>query len=171
VHIRNASTLSAFLRTARFWPRPAQTKRFVFGRQLRAGKSDDSAPTKTSRGRSLFLRTAALAVGAVYGTITLIESPSGKEIRHFMTSGEPGSNWVSSLAFTPDGKYLSSSHHSVPPRLWDANTGKEVRYFFTPNKYDQPHQLVFTPNGNFLLGCISHYGLAVLFSMSPVPKK
>jgi WD40 repeat protein len=41
------------------------------------------------------------------------------------------SNWVTSVVYSPDGKYIVSGSFDLTVKVWDAQTGKEV-YFFPP---------------------------------------
>jgi WD40 repeat protein len=54
---------------------------------------------------------------------------------------------VSSLAYSPDGKLLAAVGAGRALTLWDAVTGKEVRWF--PN-INQPIGLAFSPDGKLL---------------------
>jgi WD40 repeat protein len=61
-----------------------------------------------------------LALLSARGTIRLIESRTGKEIRRF------GSEDLQLLAWSPDGKMLAAMKHDAI-RLWDPKTGSEIR--------------------------------------------
>lgn len=62
-------------------------------------------------------------------------------------------NWVTELSFSPDSRLLATAGTTSPPfdgsvRIWDVATGAQLQNIATPGT----SQLVFTPNGNTLLG-------------------
>lgn len=54
---------------------------------------------------------------------------------------------VSSLAYSPDGKWIAAIGAGRALTLWDAKTGKEVRQF--PN-INQPNSMAFSPDGKII---------------------
>jgi WD40 repeat protein len=56
--------------------------------------------------------------------------------------------WVESLAFSPDGKLLASGSHDKSVRVWQVETGKELRVFTEPTARVQA--LAWTPDGKAL---------------------
>ena len=59
------------------------------------------------------------------GTIRLLDLDEGKEVRRWSHG-----TWVCGLAVSPDGRFaLVSGHGKLKDRLWDVETGKEVRDF------------------------------------------
>lgn len=58
---------------------------------------------------------------------------------------------VTSVAFSPDGKYLLTSGHDGTARLWDIRTGAEVRRFLGHD--ESVHRARFTPDGQYIAAC------------------
>jgi WD40 repeat protein len=56
---------------------------------------------------------------------------------------------ASSVAVSPDGRYLLSGGHDWTMRLWDMKTGKQVRRF--PRHGDWVWSVAFSPDGRFAL--------------------
>jgi hypothetical protein len=56
----------------------------------------------------------------------IFETASGKEIRKFP---QKHTGWVTCLALSPDGKKLLSGSEDKTVRLWDVNTGKELKVY------------------------------------------
>jgi RNA polymerase sigma factor (sigma-70 family) len=59
------------------------------------------------------------------------------------------SQWVRCVSFSPDGKRLVSCSADFTIRLWDRETGKEVRRF--DGHKDQVQFVRFTPDGKYLV--------------------
>jgi WD40 repeat protein len=69
------------------------------------------------------LVTASTAPGSADGTIRVWDTSTGKEM-HILREGD-----VKSLSVSADGKWLATARVSYPPKLWDLETGLEVRSF------------------------------------------
>ena len=81
--------------------------------------------------------------GAGDNTLRLWEADSGKPI------GEPmkgHTNYVCSVAFSPDGKRIVSGSFDNTLRLWEADSGKPIG---DPMKghTDRVHSVAFSPDG------------------------
>ncbi len=82
---------------------------------------------------------------------------TGKEIRHFvghqervtgMTVVKSSSEGVTSVAFSPDGKYVLTGSEDNMVKLWDL-TGRELLTFIGHSK--KVRSVTFSPNGKFVL--------------------
>ncbi|QLE49645.1 protein kinase [Nostoc sp. C057] len=69
------------------------------------------------------LNRGILASGSWDNTIKLWDVNTGKEIRTL--TGH--TNWVNSVAFSPDGKFLVSGSADCTIKLWQVNTGIEIQ--------------------------------------------
>ena len=92
--------------------------------------------------------------------IHLIDFESGKTIRDFVhdnpKSGSPSDfSQVLAIAFSPDGKLMASGGYANDKgnyfaRLWDVETGKELRRFMHGEKGYGIRSLAFSPDGKTL---------------------
>jgi WD40 repeat protein len=78
------------------------------------------------------------------GEVKLWDVATGKELRTLR-----GDNWlILFAAFTPDGKQLISVSAGDTARVWDAESGAEVRHFL----FDHANAIVLSPDGKYLAG-------------------
>jgi WD40 repeat protein len=116
----------------------------------------------------------ALAVTSQGKVIHLIDFASGKTIREFSNDNpesDLGSGWESVLgiAFSPDGKLMASGgfvndRGNYFARLWDVQTGKEIRRFMHgKTSYGIP-SLAFSPDAK-TLATRAHDGRLRLFDV------
>lgn len=109
-----------------------------------------------------------LAAGGADNRIRLLDAQTGKEVRRLtghqprtyqpqrdpksgafdMLVGSTGAGSVSTLAFSPDGKTLASGGWDDMVRLWDVETGKEVRKMLAHQA--MVARVAFSPDGKFL---------------------
>ncbi len=92
--------------------------------------------------------------------IRLIDFESGKTIRTFAhdnpeSAPADGSPQVLAIAFSPDGKWMASGGYGNVKddyfaRLWDMESGKEVRRFMHGRKGFGVRSLAFSPDGKTL---------------------
>jgi RNA polymerase sigma factor (sigma-70 family) len=102
----------------------------------------------------------ALATTCEGKDIRLIDFESGKTIRTFVhenpeSSLSGGQPQVLAIAFSPDGKWMASGGYGNVKddyfaRLWDVETGKEVRRFMHGRKGYGVRSLAFSPDGKTL---------------------
>ncbi|MBE9104817.1 serine/threonine protein kinase [Nostoc cf. edaphicum LEGE 07299] len=71
------------------------------------------------------LNRGILASGSWDNTIKLWDVKTGKEIRTL--TGH--TNWVNSVTFSPDGKFLASGSADCTIKLWQVHTGIEIQTF------------------------------------------
>jgi WD40 repeat protein len=67
-----------------------------------------------------------------------------------MAQDEGHADWVSSVAFSPDGKTLVSGSHDGTLILWDVATGKQIRSIEDHRLHGRPFEVVsvaFSPDG------------------------
>lgn len=82
-----------------------------------------------------------VAMGAKGRGIYVYEASSGKEVLHL----DIGDNWISGLAFAPDGKLLASSGGRL--EIWDMTTGKLRTSLKTP---PGSYSVAFSPDGKHI---------------------
>ena len=100
-----------------------------------------------------------LASGSSDGLIKLWDP-----IQHVQRAklSSPTAHWVRGLAFTPDGKFLASSHMALA-RLWDLETQKPIVEF--DGHSDEINSLAVSPDGKTLV-TVSRDQSAVLWDLT-----
>jgi serine/threonine protein kinase len=78
---------------------------------------------------------------AAAAELTLPAQSSSQECRRL----EGHTDWVKTVMFTPDGRYLLSGSWDQTVRLWETASGKEVRSFATHES--GMHCIAFSPDG------------------------
>jgi len=83
-----------------------------------------------------------LAAAGLYGTVSLLDSRSGKELFHL-------NHKAFDVAYSPDGQFFATANDDKTARLWDTQSGKElfqlkhdasvVKVAFSPN-----HKIIAT---------------------------
>src|SRR5579883_1796251 len=77
--------------------------------------------------------------------IRLQDLESGWEVRRF----EGHTNWVVSLAFSPDARHVASASYDGTVRLWDVESGKQLQCFV--GHTERVRSVAFAPDGKSLL--------------------
>ena len=107
------------------------------------------------------LNRGILASGSWDNTIKLWDVNTGKEIRTLTGHA----NWVNSVAFSPDGKFLASGSADCTIKLWQVQTGIEIQTFTghsdpvssvaysprTPTTNSQERQLVASGSNDYTI--------------------
>jgi WD40 repeat protein len=83
-------------------------------------------------------------------TLMLLDVETGLEIKKIDISSR---HFVSSIMFSSDGKQIlsGSSNYTHNIKLWDAETGEEIRTYFGHKR--PVNSVVFSPNGKQILSC------------------
>lgn len=95
-----------------------------------------------------------LASAGQDGAVRLWDATTGKELRRLVGRPVVNYDWVSSVAFSPDGKLVAGGIHgshgapSHPIFLWDAATGKQLRRL--AGHKNEVQTIAFSPNGKML---------------------
>jgi uncharacterized delta-60 repeat protein len=79
----------------------------------------------------------------ISGFIRVWETLTGKEVAHMAHD-----DWVRSVAFSPDGKYIVSGSMDKTVRIWEALTGKEVARMAHD---DIVNSVAFSPDGKYVV--------------------
>lgn len=101
---------------------------------------------------SLVLSAGGIVSGSYDGQLIWWNSQERKLIRKTPAH----ERWIRQLAVSPDGKTIASVADDMVCKLWDAETGKEIRSFTdhkptTPNNYPSMlYAVAFSPDGNLV---------------------
>ncbi len=126
-------------------------KKIVAGTFDRLVKLRDAATggeILTLRGRAANVEAAAfspdgrtLATGGLFGKIRLWNVETGQA----PVILQAGNDWIKTLKFSDDGKILASgSGYAASTKLWDASTGREIKYTSYPSWTlgDEPNETI-----------------------------
>ena len=91
------------------------------------------------------LNRGILASGSWDNTIKLWDVNTGKEIRTLTGHA----NWVNSVAFSPDGKFLASGSADCTIKLWQVHSGREISILTGHSSYVRC--VAFSPDGQTLV--------------------
>ena len=89
-----------------------------------------------------------LLVGGDRGA-SLLDVKTGKSIREF-PMGTQGSSWISSVAFSPDGRRMIAGLRSEGAAIWDVKTGKRLLTLSDQSRVGEV-VVAFSPDGKRVL--------------------
>ncbi len=84
-----------------------------------------------------------VAVGYAPDGVSLWDAETGKELGKL----EGHSNWVVSLAFSPDGRFLVSGSGDSTARIWSVESGEEIGRIRFPGSSTYVNSVGFSPDG------------------------
>ena len=99
----------------------------------------------TVRSLSFSPDATVVALGLSTGKILLMECETGDILPASENFGGH-TDWISSLDFSPDGKWIVSASWDLTIRMWDAKTGFAVSRAFIGHQ-DRVVSVVFSPDG------------------------
>jgi RNA polymerase sigma factor (sigma-70 family) len=122
---KNVDEAPQVVNTIRLWDVASGQERFQFGGDKHSVYALAFAPDGRSVASGSYTTGAYKKRRESDAAVHIWETATGKE--RLQLHGHQG--WVSSVAFTPDGRFVAAGglDHSV--RLWELLTGKEVRSF------------------------------------------
>jgi WD40 repeat protein len=97
-----------------------------------------------------------------YDYLRLANVDTGKEIRAIYARGHK----VSSVALSPDGKWLVSGGGDKTIRMWDVESGKEIRRYVGHDSVVQ--RLAYAPNGH-TFASQGRDGIVLIWDATPRP--
>ncbi|MEH2060902.1 MAG: hypothetical protein V7K50_01315, partial [Nostoc sp.] len=101
-----------------------------------------------------------IASASADNTVKLWNAATGKEI----TTLKGHSNWVYSVAFSPDGKTIASASADYTVKLWNAATGKEIITLYGHS--NEVNSVAFSPDGKTIASASADYTVK-LWNMYP----
>jgi len=134
---------SLLTRWASVWLQQAMTRRSSSGCSDRSGVAYPERSWRRCQFSSLLTRWEALASASNDNTIKLWDQRTGQEL--LTLKGHI--RFVSSVAFSPDGKRLASASGGSRIKLWDAATGQELLTLMK----EGCGSVVFSPDGSVWL--------------------
>jgi len=86
-----------------------------------------------------------------YRIMNLWDINTGKEIMSFLGH----KHIVTSVAFSPNGRYALSASYDRTLKLWDVSTGNEIRSFSTVGNKSPIWSASFSPDGKYVVASVS----------------
>ncbi len=119
---------------------------YYYGGGHMAFSPDGSTLAVVNSGSNYFEGRRSLA-RVMNNHLHLWDVASGKPLRKFEISG----TGIASIAFSPDGRTITSSNHNGTFSQWEAASGKE-RFQFKPATVGFASVLTYSPDGRILAG-------------------
>ena len=125
-----------------------------YGRQVRAFKGYKEGFESHITSVAFSPDGKQAAAGSYDGTVKLWDISSGEATKTFRATMpyllKSGSNsgGVSSVAFSPDGKYIASGSEDGTTRLWDISTGRKIRTL--AGHTSSVSSVAFSPDGKYI---------------------
>ena len=85
-----------------------------------------------------------LSDAAQVTTIQLFDAVTGTKVKNL---GDPNTNWLGAIAFSPKGRWLAAAADPVTTKIWEITTEREV--FFCRSE-GQLNSIAFSPDGQRL---------------------
>mgnify|MGYP006416141909 FL=1 len=104
-----------------------------------------------------------LIIIVLLGFISYLFAEENDDVVVFVQTGH---QWVNSIAFSPDGKYVLSGADDSTAKLWEASTGLEINTFVCSKNV---YSVAFSPDGRFALTG-EEYGIVELWDLSSYNK-
>jgi WD40 repeat protein/uncharacterized caspase-like protein len=128
--------------TVKLWNVLTGSEMYTFKEGSSVTEIGSSLKGKSSSGRVDFSPDGKTFASVYDDTVKLWDVASGRELRTL----KGHSDWISSITFGQNGKYLISGSADTTIRIWDVSSGKELASLIA---FDERDWAVITPDGLF----------------------